>query len=59
MLKEGGRGTVGNRRARWMSGTMVVTELALTVVLLVGAGLMVRSFMKLQQFDLGFQPSTS
>ena len=53
-LKEGGRGTVGNRRARWMSGTMVVTELALTVVLLVGAGLMVRSFMKLQQFDLGF-----
>ncbi len=54
VLKEGGRGTVGNRRARWMSGTMVVTELALTVVLLVGAGLMVRSFMKLQQFDLGF-----
>jgi predicted permease len=54
VLKEGGRGTVGNRRARWMSGTLVVTELALTVVLLVGAGLMVRSFLNLQRFDLGF-----
>jgi predicted permease len=45
VLKEGGRGTTGNRRARWLSGTMVVTELALTVVLLAGAGLMVRSIM--------------
>ncbi len=48
VLKEGGRGTTGNRRARWLSGTMVVTELALTVVLLAGAGLMIRSFMKLR-----------
>ena len=54
VLKEGGRGTTGNRRARWLSGTMVVTELALTVVLLAGAGLMIRSFMKLEQLDVGF-----
>ena len=54
VLKEGGRGTTGNRRARWLSGTMVVTELALTVVLLAGAGLMIRSFMKLQTLDAGF-----
>ncbi len=54
VLKEGGRGTTGNRRARWLSGTMVVTELALTVVLLAGSGLMVRSFMNLQRLDLGF-----
>jgi predicted permease len=54
VLKEGGRGTTGNRRARWLSGTMVVTELALTVVLLAGAGLMVRSFMKLERLDAGF-----
>ena len=54
VLKEGGRGTTGNRRARWLSGTMVVIELALTMVLLAGAGLMVRSFMKLEQLDAGF-----
>ena len=54
VLKEGGRGTTGNRRARWFSGTMVVTELALTIVLLAGAGLMVRSFMNLERLDAGF-----
>ena len=53
LLKEGGRGNAGSTRARWLSGTMVVIELALTIVLLVGAGLMVRSFMKLYNSDLG------
>jgi predicted permease len=53
LLKEGGRGNAGSRRTRWLSGTMVVIELALTLVLLVGAGLMVRSFMKLYTTDLG------
>jgi predicted permease len=53
LLKEGGRGNAGSRRARWLSGTMVVVELALTLVLLVGAGLMVRSFLKLYTTDLG------
>ena len=53
LLKEGGRGNAGSRRSRWLSGTMVVVELALTLVLLVGAGLMVRSFMKLYTTDLG------
>ena len=38
VLKEGGRGSTGNRRVRWFSGAMVVAELALTVVLLAGAG---------------------
>ncbi len=55
VLKEGGRGTAGNRRARWFSGTMVVVELALTIVLLVGAGLMMRSFMKIYQLDIGIR----
>jgi predicted permease len=54
VLKEGGRGTVGGSRARWLSVTLVVVELALTVVLLAGAGLMVRSFLNLQRFELGF-----
>ena len=53
LLKEGGRGNAGSRRARWLSSTMVVVELALTLVLLVGAGLMVRSFMKIYNADLG------
>jgi putative ABC transport system permease protein len=56
VLKEGGRGTAGGRRARWLTGTMVVLELALTLVLLVGAGLMVRSFLKLYTIDLGIRP---
>ncbi|HJR59828.1 MAG TPA: ABC transporter permease [Vicinamibacterales bacterium] len=53
LLKEGGRGNAGSRRARWLTGTMVVVELALTLVLLVGAGLMVRSFLKIYTADLG------
>jgi putative ABC transport system permease protein len=56
VLKEGGRGTSGNRRAQWLSSTMVVVELALTIVLLVGAGLMIRSFMKLYTLDIGIDP---
>jgi predicted permease len=55
VLKEGGRGNSGNRRAQWMSGTMVVLELALTIVLLCGAGLMTRSFFKLYSLDLGIK----
>ena len=53
VLKEGGRGTAGSVRARWFSGTMVVAELALTVVLLAGAGLMIRSFLKVSSIDPG------
>ena len=55
VLKEGGRGNAGGRRARWLTGTMVVLELALTLVLLVGAGLMVRSFLKLYTIDMGIK----
>ncbi len=55
VLKEGGRGNAGGVRARWLTGTMVVLELALTLVLLVGAGLMVRSFLKIYTLDLGIR----
>ena len=44
VLKESGRSSVGGKRVRWFSGAMVVVELALTLVLLAGAGLMIRSF---------------
>jgi predicted permease len=56
ILKEGGRGAAGGRRARIMSGTMVVVELALTIVLLTGAGLMIRNFLQLYRVDIGIQP---
>ena len=55
VLKEGGRGATANRRVRWFSGGMVVIELALTVVLLAGAGLMIRSFVKLYSVDVGIE----
>jgi putative ABC transport system permease protein len=56
VMKEGGRGTAGGRSARWTSGVLVVGELALTMVLLVGAGLMVRSFLMLYRMDMGMKP---
>jgi predicted permease len=54
-LKEGGRTGTGGVRARRFSSAMVVFQLALTIVLLVGAGLMIRSFLKLYALDLGVE----
>lgn len=53
-LKEGARGAAGHRRAGRLGGIMVVSELALTIVLLCGAGLMVRSFIALYSVPPGF-----
>ncbi len=53
-LKDGGRGSIGIAGTRWFSGGIVVVELALSLVLLAGAGLMTRSFMKLYILDVGF-----
>jgi predicted permease len=53
ILKEGGRGAAGGARARRLRSIQVIGELALTVVLLIGAGLMVRSFLKLYALNLG------
>jgi predicted permease len=57
VLKEGGRGNAGAVRARRMTSTMVIAELALTIVLLVGAGLMIRSFLKLYSLNIGVDTS--
>jgi predicted permease len=54
MLKDGARGTTGQRHASRFGGGLVVAELALTIVLLCGAGLMVRSFIALYAGDPGF-----
>ncbi|MFN8666008.1 MAG: ABC transporter permease [Gemmatimonadaceae bacterium] len=50
----GGRGSSGTARVGRTRATLVVTELALSLVLLVGAGLMVKSFLQTMQADLGF-----
>jgi predicted permease len=55
-LREGGQNaTVGGRRQR-LRGALVATEVALAVVLVVGAGLMLRSLAALGDIDLGFNP---
>ena len=55
-LKEGGRGTSGASKQRTRA-ILTVAEVALAVVLLTGAGLLMRSFAKLAAVDPGFQPS--
>ncbi|HET7286503.1 MAG TPA: ABC transporter permease, partial [Pyrinomonadaceae bacterium] len=52
-LKEGGKSGMGSRMQR-VRGLLVVTEIALAVVLLAGAGLMLRSFTRLQNTSPGF-----
>jgi putative ABC transport system permease protein len=50
----GGRGGTSGRRQTRMRNSLVVAEVALSMILLLGAGLLVRSFVKLANVDLGF-----
>ncbi len=52
-LKEGGRSVSGSARARRMTGALLMAEIGLTIVLLVGAGLMIRSFLNTQRVNVG------
>jgi predicted permease len=52
-LKEGGRGATDGGRSRRLSSLLVIAEMALAVVLLAGAGIMVRSFLTIYTANLG------
>ncbi|HMF97624.1 MAG TPA: ABC transporter permease [Vicinamibacterales bacterium] len=54
-LARGGRGQIGGRHL--LQRTLVATQLALAIVLLVGAGLLIRSFARLAQVSPGFDPA--
>jgi predicted permease len=55
-LKDSGKGTAGGARGHRLSRVLVAAEVALSLVLLAGAGLLMRSFVNLQGQDLGFDP---
>ncbi|HEY6290899.1 MAG TPA: ABC transporter permease [Terriglobia bacterium] len=55
-LKESSRGSTGGARQHRLRGLLVSSEFALALVLLVGAGLLIRTFAALNRADLGFDP---
>ncbi len=56
-LKDGGHGASGGRNRDKLRSALVISEIALACVLLVGAGLLLRSFLHVLDVDLGFKPS--
>jgi putative ABC transport system permease protein len=55
-LKSGGRGSSHDRRGKAFRNTLVACEVALATVLLIGAGLLIKSFAKLDRIDPGVRP---
>jgi predicted permease len=55
-LKAAGRSATTGTRGQWLRRSLVVSEIALACVLLVGSGLLIRSFLKVLDVDLGFRP---
>jgi predicted permease len=56
-LKDGSRGATGGTRGRRLSALLVTVEMALAVVLLAGAGVMIRSFLKIHNANIGVNTS--
>ena len=55
-IHEGARGTVSHRR---LNSALVAVQFALSLVLLIGAGLLLKSFQRLESVDLGFNPENT
>jgi predicted permease len=55
-LRAGGRTMTGSLARRRLGGVLMALQLALAMVLVTGAGLMLRSFLRVQDVDLGYQP---
>jgi len=55
-LQDASRGSSGGRRHAWVRDGLVVSELAFACILLVGAGLLIRSFLRVLEVNPGFQP---
>jgi predicted permease len=55
-LKDGSRGSSGGKKHAWVRNGLVVSEVAFACTLLVGAGLLLRSFLRVLNVDPGFQP---
>src|SRR6267143_2514619 len=58
-LKEGGRAGGGGVKGQRVRNSLVIAEVALALVLLIGAGLMMRSFLKLQKMEIGMDSSNT
>jgi predicted permease len=55
-LKDTNRSSTGGRKHGWIRSSLVVTEIAIACLLLVGTALLIRSFLRVLDVDLGFQP---
>jgi predicted permease len=55
-LQDAGRDSIGSSRRGWFRNGLVVSQFALACVLLVGAALLIQSFLRVLDVDLGFQP---
>jgi putative ABC transport system permease protein len=57
VLRDEGRGTAGNRKRNRGRAVLVVAQVALSSILLIGSGLLIRSFVRLRSVSPGFEPN--